>query len=128
MTSGRERASLPETEVGFQQAVVELASLRGWLCYHTHDSRRSQAGFPDLTMVRGPRLVFAELKSEKGRTSPAQRLWLDQLAAVAEEGRSLASEWNGEHEGTSYYTERRSPVEVYEWRPRDWTSIEATLL
>ena len=40
--------NLKETEKGFQAAVVELARLRGWLVYHTYDSRRSAKGFPDL--------------------------------------------------------------------------------
>jgi hypothetical protein len=51
--------------------------------YHTHDSRRSQAGFPDLVLVRPPRLIFAELKTAKGRVSPAQGEWLEDLGHVA---------------------------------------------
>ncbi len=41
-------------EKPFQAQVVELARLSGWLTYHTHDSRRSQSGFPDLVLVRAP--------------------------------------------------------------------------
>lgn len=104
---------LPETEAGFQQAVVELATLRGWLCYHTHDSRRSNAGYPDLTLARHRRLVFAELKSETGRVAPAQRLWLDALLAVCADWPDPCSE--------------RCPVEVYVWRPSDWPEVEAVL-
>ena len=75
-------------------AVRELARVSGWLCYHTHDSRRSEAGFPDLVLARGGRVVFAELKSERGRLRPEQRVWLDALAEA-------------EHE-------------VHLWRPADW--------
>ena len=41
------------TEAQFQEAVVQLARLTGWLVYHTFDSRRSQAGYPDLTLLKG---------------------------------------------------------------------------
>jgi hypothetical protein len=49
------------------------------LCYHTFDSRRSERGYPDLT-IAGPRgVIFRELKSSTGRLSPDQRRWLDRL-------------------------------------------------
>lgn len=72
------------SEADLQTAVRDLARLTGWLCYHTHDSRRSDAGFPDLTMVhiRQRRLLFVELKTAKGRLSAAQAGWLDSLSAV----------------------------------------------
>jgi hypothetical protein len=62
--------------------VRHIATGFGWRVYHTHDSRRSTAGFPDLVLVRGSRLVFAELKSLKGIVEPEQREWLDDLARV----------------------------------------------
>jgi hypothetical protein len=91
------------TEAELQAAVIDLARTFQWTVYHTHDSRRSQAGFPDLVMVRDGELIFAELKSEKGKLSPAQREWLRELDMTS--------------------------VAVYIWRPVDWTSgaIEAVL-
>ena len=53
---------------------------------------------PDLCLVRGRRLIFAELKTEKGRLTPAQEAWLEAFKAL----RSTA------------------PIEVYVWRPADW--------
>jgi hypothetical protein len=42
----------------FQDQIVGLARFYGWdRVYHTHDSRRSHPGFPDLVLVRGPELV-----------------------------------------------------------------------
>ncbi len=73
------------SEKEFLQQVIDLAHLTGWLCYHTHDSRRSCKGFPDLILVRGTQLLAAELKSEKGRLSPAQQQWLDALSAAGVE-------------------------------------------
>jgi VRR-NUC domain len=51
------------------------------LTFHTWDSRRSEPGFPDLVLVRPPRVVFVETKTERGRIRRDQRKWLDQLAA-----------------------------------------------
>ena len=82
------------TERQLQDAVVRLARMSGWLVYHTHDSRGSAPGFPDLCLAREGRLVFAELKSARGRVTPAQRLWLDTL--------------------------RAGPAEAYLWHPMDW--------
>lgn len=70
------------TEDELQRAVIELARGLGWLVYHTHDSRRSQAGFPDLVLVRGDRVLYRELKSTAGRIRPEQQVWLDALAAA----------------------------------------------
>jgi hypothetical protein len=57
------------SEAEFQAQVVSLAELRGWRIFHDHDSRRNTAGLPDLILVRRGRLIFAELKSERGRIS-----------------------------------------------------------
>jgi len=56
-----------------------LARLAGFLVYHTHDSRRSEAGYPDLTITGKGRIIFAELKSERGRLRPEQSIWLATL-------------------------------------------------
>ena len=77
-----------------QQGIVQVARLLGYMVYHTHDSRGSEPGFPDLCLVRGSRLIFAELKSAGGRVKPAQRTWLDALKATG--------------------------AEAYIWRPADW--------
>ena len=66
------------TERQFQNWVVELAKANRWLVYHTYDSRRSEAGFPDLVLVREVTL-FRELKTDKGRMRPEQRVWAKRL-------------------------------------------------
>jgi len=103
----------PETEAGFQRAVIELATLLGWRVFHVYDSRRSEAGYPDLTLVRDghgergettpSRLIFAELKTDRGRVRPAQREWLAALAGVP-------------------------GVLACVWRPRDFAAIQAALM
>jgi hypothetical protein len=69
-------------EADLQAQVVELANLAGWRWYHTHESRRSPAGFPDLILVRDGRMLALELKSESGRATPEQRAWLTALSTV----------------------------------------------
>ena len=98
----REKSQAMISEKEFQAQVIKMARLLAWRVYHTFDSRRSESGFPDLCMARWGRLIFAELKSEKGRLTPAQDRWADVLKRV-------------------------SGAEVYEWRPHDWDSITEIL-
>ena len=64
------------TEREFMEAVRHLARMTGWRCYHTHDSRRSEPGFPDLVLVRGGKALFVELKTAHGRLTcrPSRRM------------------------------------------------------
>ncbi|UQA93784.1 VRR-NUC domain-containing protein [Streptomyces halobius] len=92
------------TEEQFRRHVRQLAALRGWaLAYHTHNSRRSDAGWPDEVYghPKANRILFAELKTNTGRIRPAQRDWLRHLAACG--------------------------LETALWRPRDLGLIVATL-
>jgi len=83
------------TERAFQSQVIELARLLGWRVAHFRPAKTARgwrtpvqadgAGFPDLTLVRGGRLVFVELKSGRGRLSDAQRGWLTALQAAGVE-------------------------------------------
>ena len=89
------------SEKQFQELVIDYARLKGWEVYHTHNSRRSAPGYPDLSMVRGARHVVAELKSEHGRLTPEQERWLEAF--------------------------RATPAEVYIWRPSAWPDIKRVL-
>ena len=89
------------SERDFQERVLHYARLNGWLCYHTFDSRKSTPGYPDLTLVRPGELVFAELKTEKGRVSQAQQGWIDLLDTTE--------------------------AQAYIWKPSDWPVIEEVL-
>lgn len=91
------------SEKEFSQRVKEQAEALGWLVGRVWNSQNSPAGFPDLTMVRGQRLIFAELKSMKGKVSEHQQTWLERLSEV------------------------QSPVEVYVWRPSDEDKIDKVL-
>ena len=71
------------SEKEFQAWVIGYAKERGWRAYHTHDSRRSVAGFPDLVLVRNGILLVAELKFADGKPSAEQRVWLDEFRRVS---------------------------------------------
>lgn len=79
-TSFRNHPALLWTESEFQAQVLAVAKTFGFqLTYHTHDSRRSNPGFPDLVLlhVRTGRLIFAELKTQTGRVRPEQEQWIN---------------------------------------------------
>ena len=69
-----------QSEKDFQQWVSDHASVKGWLVYHTHDSRRSAKGFPDLVMARKGKVIFAELKRGGKKPTKAQWEWLNTIS------------------------------------------------
>jgi hypothetical protein len=86
------------SEADLLWTIVEAAIATGyWLVYHTHDSRRSQAGFPDVMLVGHPAGPFAgrmyalELKTKTGRTTAEQERWLRgfQLLATLVDARDV---------------------------------------
>jgi len=104
---------LSKPEAAFQRAVLAFANLHGWRTAHFRPglNRRGQwqtavqgdgAGFPDLVLVR-ERVVWAELKSDRGKVSAEQQEWINALC--------------------------RAGQEVYVWRPTpgDWEEIEMVL-
>lgn len=101
------------TEKQFESQVKGLAKVFGWLYYHTWRSIHSPAGFPDCVMVRPPRLIFAELKTEKGKVSPAQDEWLDILIQL--------------RQSIPYHNSYIINPEVYLWRPSDFDRITEIL-
>jgi hypothetical protein len=89
-------------EAEFQRNIVRQAKEWGWKEQHNTIAYRSPAGWPDLYMVRGSRVVIAELKLLKGKVSPEQAGWLLALAGVP---------WH----------------EVFVWRPGYWHQIHEVL-
>lgn len=88
-----------ELEKDFQARVSHLMTLVGWRVYSIPDSRRATvSGFPDICAWHPikNRLIFVELKREKGRLSEAQKQVIGELSKLAE---------------------------VYVWRPSDWDDI-----
>lgn len=105
------RVNTNVTEAEFQAQVIGMAHAFGWLVAHFRPSLNQRgewqtavaadgAGFPDLVLCR-ERVLWVELKTDKGRVKPSQKDWHDALRAAVEE--------------------------VYVWRPRDWEFIEEML-
>lgn len=121
-----------QTEAQFQSAVIDYARRTGWRVAHFHDSRREVAGklvgdvdavgFPDLTLARDGRIIFAELKAEKGRLRTEQRDWLAELNGIGELGLE-----DGITTAFIRLQGRLPRVLVFLWRPSDWPEIEAVL-
>lgn len=84
----------PMSEEQFQRRILDYCQMRGLLVFHDRDSRRNQAGFPDLVIVGPHHVLFRELKTDKGRIRPEQVTWLRSLRQAGQDARV--------------------------WRPRDW--------
>jgi hypothetical protein len=105
------------SEAAWQKQVENGAETLGWHIFHDAATNRARKcrqcgaftpgprnvkGFPDLLMLKGPRLVVAELKDEYGEVSEEQQRWLDWFRAIP-------------------------GVEVYVWRPRDSDAVTRIL-
>src|SRR5580765_4675851 len=92
-----------ESEKHFMWRIRQRAALTGWKWrWHQLDSIGTQSGLPDLILVRPPRVIFAELKSEHGRLSPMQKAALTDLMHCP-------------------------GVETYVWKPSNWETIVTVL-
>ena len=105
---------LQVSEKQWQGTVINYARSQGWLVGFTYDARKSEPGEPDLRMVRPPRYVEAELKTEKGkltkgRWNKAGTRWL-----------SGQDEWGDALSACP-------GLEYYLWRPSDWDEVEKVL-
>jgi len=92
------------TEAEFQQRVIDAANLYGWRSCHTRKATvragriatpTSVPGWPDLVLWR-PKLgglLFVELKTDKGRLSPAQAEVLESLSSAG----AVTAVWRPSH-------------------------------
>jgi len=91
------------TERDLREQVRDICKLFGWMMYFSWTSIHSPRGFPDLVLCNPEqkRVIFAELKSEKGKVTGYQEEWLNVLEACG--------------------------TEVYVWRPGDIEGIAEIL-
>ena len=81
------------TEREWRQTVLDAAKVHGWRVYFTWNSIHSPKGFPDLVLVRvranespiSGRVIYAELKTEKGKQTMEQSEWQVELEACQQE-------------------------------------------
>lgn len=104
------------TEAEFTDQVLTLAKLTGWRTAHFRPAMTASGwrtavqgdgkGFPDLVLVRPPRVIVAELKrTERDKPTPEQLAWLESFGGIA-------------------------IIEVYVWRAtsaEDWATIQRVL-
>lgn len=100
-------APIALSEADWSRRVVDTALLFGWRYAHARPARTSKGwrtaysghgGFPDLVLLRPPRLLVVELKRDGARPTDEQSEWLRQFAAVP-------------------------CVESYTWTPSDWKAV-----
>lgn len=107
---------LHTTEADFAKTVIALAQLHGWRVAHFRPARvmrrgvekyetpigANGRGFPDLVLAHPHRgLLFVELKTDAGKLTAEQAVWLVDL--------------------------QNAGAETGVWRPRDWPEIETVL-
>ena len=95
------KAPRKHEEADFQRQVQDMARIHGWLDWHVLKAKGMRAGFPDLLLLRPPELIWVELKSAKGKVTPAQTEMHEKL--------------------------RECGQKVYVWYPDDWNEIEEIL-
>ena len=92
------------SEAELQKAIIAFARAQGWLVAHFRPAKTTRgnwitpvsgdgAGFPDLVLVKN-RVLYVELKSELGKLSTSQDMWMSAL----------------KHSGENIFT----------WRPSQW--------
>jgi len=99
------------SEKVFTAQIIRMAQMFGWMTAHFRPGKQGSryvtavqgdgVGFPDLVLIKPGRVIFSELKSEKGRLTPGQSHWLDVAKAAG--------------------------VEAYVWRPSMINEIERQL-
>lgn len=85
----------PRNEKAFTDMVRQAARAFGWMSYHTHNSKHSEAGYPDIRFVhpvRGQKF-YAELKVGRNEPTDAQRQWIAALTNAGE----VVFVWKPEH-------------------------------
>lgn len=98
---------MKESEEDFQTWVIDTLHTAGFLVYHPRPGQsrtgrystplQGDEGFPDIVAAKAGRVIFAELKSERGQIRGTQSAWLAALS--------------------------QGPAETYLWRSQDREEI-----
>lgn len=91
------------TEASWQRTVTDALRVHGWNVFADRVAWRSDAGYPDLTAVnvKQKRVIWVELKTEKGKLSEKQQHWRDLLIEAGQEH--------------------------FVWRPSDWDAAQRVM-
>ena len=109
---GPEPRAVELSEKDFEQIVLGMARAYGWFVAHFRPAQTAKGwrtpvsadgqGYPDLCLVRDDRIVYVELKSDKGKLTEPQKVWLEMLQGTGK-------------------------CEVYCWKPSQLDEIETSL-
>ena len=79
----------PITEAQWQEQVVDLAHIHGWIVAHFRPAQTAKGwrtavsydgkGFFDLVLARRGVVIFAELKTQRGTLTDDQRKWFNEV-------------------------------------------------
>lgn len=74
------------SEADLREQIRDLCKLFGWKMYFSWTSMHSPRGFPDLVLANSEqkRIIFAEIKSDKGKVTSQQEEWLGILKACGQ--------------------------------------------
>lgn len=110
MTPAQQILAREMSEADLLANVVARATQAGWRVAHINDglyrlavkAGRADAlvgavGFPDLVLAREGRVVFAELKSARGKIRPEQSAWLNELLPVLADAAHQVYIWRPAH-------------------------------
>ena len=101
---------MPEAEL--QSLVEPFFRLDDFLVFHVRSPRGSEPGVPDLLMVKPPRVIFMELKRQKGR--------LDNRVRFTRGSRRVPPRRLPTQEEWFNALLECPGIEAYLVRPRDW--------
>ncbi len=105
------------SEADLDAEIRRLCRVYGWRYYHSFLSIRSTKGFPDLCLVRAPRVAFCELKKQGGRLTEARLVRTNRGYPRWVEGQK---EWLRDLAGCP-------GVETYIWYPADINDVVTIL-
>lgn len=129
-------------EATFQRRLVAEALRHGWKVQHsrpitdkrgrTRTAITGHAGYPDLTLARYGRLIIAELKTETGSVTPAQREWLEHLTGkrwpvLGPNAVDEATAGTGILDRFALAPGSQRNRLIALWRPHHWPTITAEL-
>lgn len=79
--------SLFRNEAELMRAILRNARLLGYLAFHVDIPQHSDAGFPDIVICGHGIVRWIETKGPRGRVSPGQQRWIDELQAAGQNAR-----------------------------------------
>ena len=94
-------STLAASEAEWMVTVGKALDLTGWAWIHHRSGCRangkwttptqgnSSKGFPDVVAIRPARVLWIEVKTNRGRATPERKVWIERLRASGQEAHIL---------------------------------------